>query len=541
MLRPTPEQAENKWYSLRPAFLNMAKGFTHDTLVGMAAGEETVVDSGFYAELVNFEEDFKSLERPPIILNSFDTSTEEGKKKISDLIYVRYTSDVLDVTPTCLCRHWHGAEKTGELCPKCHQPVVTSTQMELKPNLWIQVPDGVEAMVNPIMWSILSYVFTKSGCNLVEWLANRSYQPEGKKSKELEKLKQCGFERGINSFYRNFDLIMETLLSNKVCKIPPNTRKVTRELIDLHRDRIFTRWLPIPSSIAFIAESTATGTYADSGATACNDAVWTICSTNNVLQPQSVEVKENRTIKTIVSLAKYYEYQLSKGLGTKVGWWRKHVFGSRINFSYRTVITSISGVHDYNEIHLSYSPAVALFETFIIERLRRRINPDTGLTYSYKSAKQMVMEYTLCYSELIYSILCSIIKDHQKSGLAGVPSFFQRNPTLARGSAQLLYITKVFADVSRYATAMSVLCLKAPNADFDGDAMNGALILDFEMLKKAKRLAPHTGVMDLQKDRAISNNIALAPPIIATIDCFLRNEADVELTCDPIVPFEMVA
>ena len=27
MLRPTPEQAENKWYSLRPAFLNMAKGF----------------------------------------------------------------------------------------------------------------------------------------------------------------------------------------------------------------------------------------------------------------------------------------------------------------------------------------------------------------------------------------------------------------------------------------------------------------------------------------------------------------------------------
>lgn len=79
----------------------------------------------------------------------------------------------------------------------------------------------------------------------------------------------------------------------------------------------------------------------------------------------------------------------------------------------------------------------------------------------------------------------------------------------------------------------------APNADFDGDAMNGVLILDFEMLENA--LSPHTGVMDLQKDRAISNNIALSPPIVATIDCFLRNETEAELTFDNVVPFEIAA
>ena len=540
MLRPEPEK---KWFSPRPKTLDMSMGYTHDRLVGLAPDECEEVEGGYFAQLVNFEEDFHHLERPAIILNSFDTSTEEGKKRVSDLIYVRYTSDVLDITPTCLCHNpaMTGADKTGQICPLCHHPVVTSTQMELKPSLWVQVPDGVDAMINPIVWEMLSDAFTKSGCNLVEWLANRSYQPDGKKSKELERLKQYGFERGINSFYRNFDKIMEVLLTNKVCKIPPATRNVIRELITQNRDRIFTRWLPIPSSIAFIAESTATGTYADSGATACNDAVWTICSTNNVLQPQSIEVKENRTIKTIVSLAKYYNYQLSKGLGTKVGWWRKHVFGSRINFSYRTVITSISGVHDYEELHLSYSPAVALLETYIIRNLQTMLDPDTGLTYSYKKAKKKLMECTLFCSEEIHGIIMDLIKDCQRAGLPGIPTFFQRNPTLARGSAQLFFITQVFKDVSRYATAMSVLCLKAPNADFDGDAMNGALILDFEMLENARRLSPHTGVMDLQKDRAISNNIALSPPIVATIDCFLRNETEAELTFDNVVPFEIAA
>lgn len=538
MLRPETPQT---WYSQRPTYLNMSLGFTHDRLVGLPEGTELTVDGGFYAELVNFDEDFQHLETPPIILNSFDTSTEEGKKKVSDLIYVRYTSDVLDITPTCVCQHWQGADKVGESCPKCHTPVVTSTQMELKPNLWVQVPDGVDRMITPIFWSILAHYFTRSNCNLIEWLVNRSYQPEGKKCKELEKLKQCGFERGINYFYRNFDTIMAELLTSRICKNPPHIRELLRKFITENRDRIFTRWLPIPSSIAFIAESTATGTYADNGATACNDAVWTICSTNNQLQPQSVEVKENRTIKTIVALSKYYEYQLSKGLGTKVGWWRKHVFGSRINFSYRTVITSNSGVHNYQEIHLSYSVAMALFEPYITSALLRMVNPDTGLTYSFKTAKKMVMESTLEFNETLYGIVNELIADHRQEGMLGVPSFFQRNPTLARGSAQLFYITKVFCEVGRYATAMSVLCLKAPNADFDGDAMNGALILDHELLVHAQRMAPHTGVMDNQTDRTVSNNIALAAPIIATIDNHLRHETDEELQHDPFVPYYQAA
>ena len=46
-----------------------------------------------------------------------------------------------------------------------------------------------------------------------------------------------------------------------------------------------------------------------------------------------------------------------------------------------------------------------------------------------------------------------------------IPVIFQRNPTLHRGSAQLLYITKVKKDPRDITISLSVLVLSAPNAD----------------------------------------------------------------------------
>ena len=49
------------------------------------------------------------------------------------------------------------------------------------------------------------------------------------------------------------------------------------------------------------------------------------------------------------------------------------------------------------------------------------------------------------------------------------------------------------------------------------DALNGMLILDTEMNNHLLRLAPHLGVLDLDKPRSISKYIVIPGPVLATI------------------------
>jgi hypothetical protein len=99
----------------------------------------------------------------------------------------------------------------------------------------------------------------------------------------------------------------------------------------------------------------------------------------------------------------------------------------------------------------------------------------------------------------------------------GIPCLLQRNPSLVRGSAQQFYITHVKPDPSINTISISVLCLAAPNADFDGDEMNCELILDSKEHDAFNKLAPHFGLLDTHKPFNVSSNVALPKPVISTI------------------------
>lgn len=58
-------------------------------------------------------------------------------------------------------------------------------------------------------------------------------------------------------------------------------------------------------------------------------------------------------------------------------------------------------------------------------------------------------------------------------------------------------------------------------ADFDGDALNGILILDTVMRRGLERLAPHFGVMDMHTPWKLSGDIALPGPTLSTTDHWL--------------------
>lgn len=56
------------------------------------------------------------------------------------------------------------------------------------------------------------------------------------------------------------------------------------------------------------------------------------------------------------------------------------------------------------------------------------------------------------------------------------------------------------------------------------DQLNGMLILDLETAKRLERLQPHHNVLDLQKPRALSRDIALPAPVLATISNWLYED-----------------
>ncbi len=80
----------------------------------------------------------------------------------------------------------------------------------------------------------------------------------------------------------------------------------------------------------------------------------------------------------------------------------------------------------------------------------------------------------------------------------------------------MFYIGTIKKNTRDNTISMSVLCLKAPNADFDGDQLNLTLLSDNQMTQAATRLAPHLWVWSLEKPHAISGNLIIQGPVIET-------------------------
>lgn len=56
------------------------------------------------------------------------------------------------------------------------------------------------------------------------------------------------------------------------------------------------------------------------------------------------------------------------------------------------------------------------------------------------------------------------------------------------------------------------------------DELNGLLILDARTNERCERLAPYHSVLDLQKPRTLSRNIALPQPVLATMGRWIHED-----------------
>lgn len=96
-------------------------------------------------------------------------------------------------------------------------------------------------------------------------------------------------------------------------------------------------------------------------------------------------------------------------------------------------------------------------------------------------------------------------------------------PSLLQGSAQRVRITKFKEDPEDHTISMSILIVKAFNADFDGDALNVSIAIDEFLAEKWNSLEPRFNIMQLTKPLEISNAISIPKPTIATMSEWLSN------------------
>jgi hypothetical protein len=489
---------------------------------------------GVRLSLINFNELFYThATREPKIINDIAESSEQDRKEFNRLIYTTYSGDLLSNLPSCECGEIVGGYNVGVKCLACGTEVCSHVERDLEPIVWIRKPHGVNALINPIVWMMLKKRFTRSGYEIIRWICDTNYAPPVRKPQVVYRLEELKIPRGLNNFIEHFDTIMATLMDLK------EYRKSAEHLelmtaINNQRDCVFSDYLPLPNRALLVIEESNVGTYVDPIITGAVDAIRMMAGIDSSLTSHSVRTKENRTVKTISQLAEFYEGLYKTTLAKKQGIFRKHVFGSRSHFSFRAVISSLTDAHDNEEIHIPWGIGLSVFRIHLMNKLMRRgYTPNEGIAFLNKHASIYNEELDQLFQELIAESPMTT-----ETGVRGIPTIMQRNPSLERGSAQLVYITKVKTVVEIPTVSISILDVKGLNADFDGDQLNFTPCLDVHTTQELRGLAPFMSAFGLDSPRKVSSNLAQPKPVIATTANFVH---DSDLEFDQVKLQKMLA
>jgi len=373
--------------------------------------------SGIHIEPVSHDGLFSTLQHQPAIVNDYDISSDVDKQSLNELLFTEYDGDTLSAVPSCSCGHLTGGEYEGLLCRECHTTVCSVTERPLESVLWMRVPDGIDAFISPAAWRKLSKILHIPNFDTMSYLTDPQYTWGGKGA-AAQKLVSLNLPRGLNEFHRNFDQIIAAIFASTAIK-PTHRKDIGPEWLAKYRDRIFTRYLPIPSKMVFIVEKAGSGQtmYADMKMKGCLDAIRTIGSIETATLGVSERTKNSRTVKAIRQLAEFY-YAFYKGnISSKKGWLRKAVYGSRLDFTARTVISSIFGPHTYDEIILPWSLSVELLRLHLTNKLRK-------LNFTPNEAKGKINQSIRQYDALISDLLDELINESTHQALQVI---LQRN------------------------------------------------------------------------------------------------------------------
>lgn len=444
------------------------------------------------------------------VINDLDNVTQEQLERNNKLLFVEYTSDVYSTTPSCMCGYRAKEYWLGRECPKCNTLVQDKVQQQLQPQLWMRAPKGVAQFINPIAWILLKdFLSVDKGPNAFDvllWLTTTDTQNKKHEALQADIL-ALGIERGYNYFVANFNAVTNKLFTlpvyNKPEKRVAKARLIT--VFNQYRDCVFTEMLPVINRNMIVMESEAAWRYIDKSAPMGVNAVRLLLGIDTPGSHLRQSARENRTAKMLSKLTEFYIDYFKTNYAAKRGLIRKHMCATRTAFSARAVISSLTKPHSSEELYFPWGPSIGLMRQHLMNRLT-----------SYGMPPQMVFAYLSCCVDTYHRLAGKILDDMLKESPTGrIVGTFCRNPSLHRGSIQLMGISKFKKDPSDRTIQLPITNVSTFNADFDGDEMAFVMGGDEEMVMQLEPLKPHKNVFDLSRYRELSGNISITKPVSA--------------------------
>lgn len=408
-----------------------------------------------FQQLVNYTELFHQLSEPPVIINDLANTFEQEKENVKNLITTRFSSDMIDLLPSCQCGVTKGVFSVGVTCSYCDTIVKSSIISDIEPTVWFRKPNGVSNLINLVVLSMLRKRFTKSGYDVIQWLIDSTYRSNVKQPQIVSRLIEDGIPRGYNNFVENFDRIITHLFTIKDFKPKKKQHDYLKDLLEQNRHLIFSEYIPLPNKSLIIIDKTDLGIFVDPNIVQAVDVIEMLVSIDKNFYDQTAKVKENRTAKALIKLSDFYEDYEKKSVCPKPGQFRRHIFGSRTNFAFRAVISSLTDTHSYDEIHVPWGIGLTCFKPHILNKLMK-------LGMDVNSANGLILGHVNKYHPMLDRLLQELIDETPTKGIVVIA---QRNPSLLQASAQRVRITKFKKDPLDYTVSLSILIVKGFNAD----------------------------------------------------------------------------
>lgn len=357
--------------------------------------------------LINMDAYYRNTKGNKVILNDLDYLNIDDIEHVNNMLMTVYDTDTITTIPSCECGASKGRYLLNKICSSCGSKV-TDPQEQLEPVMWLKSLSGIKGFVNPHYWLMLRTILGKKA-DWLRWLCDTSYNPPGEIPNYVSGVKEMLGERSYNVFVNNIDNVL-IYLSNQSKYRDVDSQTTIKILLDMYRnqnDRVLSTYLPIVNKKLFVMENTNKGKFTNLAVSDMIDLImlWVKASGEN-LTPRRAS---NVTASIISKMSALYKTYLDDYVARKEGIFRKHIYGARSHFTFRAVITSIPGPHQYDEIWVPWSIGVTAFRPHLLNKLIK-------LGYTYKNASALLFKSVKKHDDVIARLLDELITD-SKDGI----------------------------------------------------------------------------------------------------------------------------
>lgn len=408
----------------------------------------------------NMDAYYRFTDGTKVILNDLSYIDSTDMDDIRNKLVTVYDEATITTVATCDCGHVTGKHHLGVQCDECGTSCVDPRDKR-EPILWMRKRDDKLPFINPAYWNSINRVLSIK-MDTLRWLSDPTYNPPYTPPAYLHQVVTDVLE-GVRSYYQvvnKLDVLLTYLINSSAIKAKATHPRLVmlRDIYRRHPNDVTSAYLPIPNKKMFVMENTTKGKYTNLVLGDAIDVItnWLKCSDTE----DNLKRKSQVTVTAVSKLAKMYLKIYTDFIISKQGNFRKHVYGARANFTFRTVISAATGKHRHDQIIPPWVVLVTVFRPHVLNKLIKR-------GYSYKAADSLLTLSISKYSPVIDEIQRELIAEcpHPK----GIPVICNRNPSLLAGSILFMYIPYFNTDPDSLVTTFSPLSAKKNNADFDGN------------------------------------------------------------------------